>query len=326
MKPLTLFHSAILLSLCLATQGQKNEISILNGRFFCTFPDSAKNIPRSTNIMSADPNKNDETRVVYNVGDKRVVFFAEELYIKSVADLEKKLKEESTKDYPLAVKTIYDKDSSICISTTPSQFDPTQAAIFLKGIIVKSPDNTLSRFSVYLNPKAYADRAAMEKMVDQVFASFRKGGKRLNLSARTETFNVLGTKTQMLLKLPVDYVVTLDKKYDFEVYRVRKLATYGEADHADLNIYYGFHPSMFNTELNLSNFKQADSPGEFMFQKINWMNFKDDSKKIFVREQLFTDDDIQKDAQIHIGMISNNPKLVEELTEIIKQLLLKYDK
>jgi hypothetical protein len=326
MKPLNLFLLVVPILFCLTSPAQKNEISLLNGRFFCTFPDSAKNIARATDIMAADPNTNRETRVIFDIGDKRVVFFAEELYIKSVADLEKRLKEESTKDYPLAIKTIYDKDSAICISMTPSQFDNTQAAIYVKGVVVKNPDNTLSRLSVYFNPKAFADKPKFDKIVELVIASFRKGNRRLNLDARTETFAVLGTKTQMLVKLPKDYVVILDKKYDFEVYRVRKVTSYGEVDHADLNIYYGFHPSFFNTELDLSKFKEADTPGEFMFQKIHWMNFRDDSRQLILREQLFTDDDIQKDAQIHIGMISNNSKLIEEMTDIIKQLLLKYDK
>lgn len=308
------------------SNGQKNEISLLNNRFFCTFPDSAKNIARPTDIMSADPNINNETRVMYDIGDKRIVFFVQELYMKSVNDLEEHLKEESTKEYPQAVKIIYNKDSILCITMTPSTFDDKRNAILINSLIVKNADNSLSKLSVYLNPKAFADKKTFDKITEQVFSSFRKGNRRLNLAARTETYNVLDTKTKMQVALPEDYIITIDKKYDFEVYKVRKVLPYGDTSHADLSIYYGFHPSSFNRAFQLENFKQADTNGEFMLQKMTWLNFKDDSRKLIVREQMFTDDDIQKNAQIHIGMISNNQKLIDELTRITQKILLKYDK
>jgi hypothetical protein len=63
-----------------------------------------------------------------------------------------------------------------------------------------------------------------------------------------------------------------------------------------------------------------------MFQKIKWMNFKDDKRSLVLREQLFIDDDIRKNARIHIAMISNTAGLLDELTQIVQKILLKYDK
>jgi len=306
--------------------GQKNEISLLNDRFFFAFPDSAKNIARGADIMSADPNMNDETRVIYDIGDKRMVFFAQELYITCKENLEKKLAAESTADYPFSVKTIYSKDSVLCVSMTPSKFDNNQSAILINSLVIKNADNSLSKLSVYLNPKALADKPTFDKITEQVFSSFRKGNRRLQLAAHTETFVVLGTKTRMEVKLPANYVVRIDKKYDFEVYKVKKITDYSETDNADLTIYFGFYPSFFNKELKLEKFRQPDSESEFMLHKMKWMNFRDDSRKLLLREQLFTDDDIQKNAQIHIAMISGDQKLLEELTQIIREILLKYPK
>lgn len=316
----------LLLLVCFSSHGQKNEISLLNGRFYFTFPDSAMNIARGADIMSAGPNMNNETRVIYDIGDKRAVFFAQELYITCKEGLEKKLAAQSTAEYPLSVKTIFNKDSILCVTMTPSKFDNSKSAILVNSMIVKNADNSLSKLSVYLNPKAYDDKATFDKITEKVFSSFRKGNKRLALHARTESFNVLATKTKMELKLPVNYIVTIDKKYDFEVYRIQKVTDYGEEGRADLNIYFGFHPSYFNEELELAKFKQPETDGEFMFQKIKWMNFRDDSKAMIVREQMFTDDDIQKDAAIHIAMVSTSPALIEEMTAIVRQVLLKYDK
>jgi hypothetical protein len=306
--------------------GQKNSISLLNNRFYCTFPDSAKNIARGTNIMSADPNENIETRVVYDIGDKRIVFFAEELLTRNVENLEIKLKKESSKDYPFTITTKDNLDSTICYRKTPLKFNEKSEAILINSIIIKNADNTLSKFSAYLNPNAFKDKTTFDKIVENVFSSFKKGKRRFDLKARIETFNILGTKNQYKIKLPENYVVTVDKKYDFEVYKVKQLPLYGDKDFADLIIYYGFYPSLMAKELSLEKFKTNDTQGEFMFQKTNWTNYNDKKRNLFVREQLFQDDDIEKRAQIHIAMISNNNKKIEELAVIIKESILKYDK
>ena len=305
---------------------QKNEISILNDRFYFTFPDSAKNIARATDIMSAGPNANKETRVIYDIGDKRIVFFAQELFLKSVNDLEKTLKNESSTEYPFAVKTIYNKDSVQCVKITPGKFDEKAAAILASTLIIKNADNTLSRFDTYFNPKAFADRATFDKINEQVLSSFRKGGRRINLNPRIDSFFVLGSKNVMRINFPKDYLITVDDAVDFETYDIKKIVAYGDTLDASITVYFGFHPSLFSTGLELAEFRTADTDGEFMRQKIQWLNFRDDRRKLILREQIFTDDDIQENAKIHIAMFANDQKLIDELTTIVKNILLKYHK
>jgi len=309
-----------------ASYGQTNEISMLNNRFSFVFPDSAKNQARGVDIMSADPNENNETRVIYDIGPKRIVFFAEELFIKSVDDLETKLKNETTKDYPLFVQKKDNFDSSICYRITPQQFNDKSQAIFINSIIIKNPDNTLSKISVYINPEAYVDKATFDKIVEQVFSSFKIGNRRIDLSARTETFKILDTKTLYHIKLPENYIVSVDKKYDFEVYKIKQVSNYGDNDFGDLIIYFGFHPSPMYKEIELENFKTKDTEGEYMFQKLTWSNYQYKKRNLYLREQIFIDDDIQKDAQNHIAMIASSEKKIEELALIVKNSLLKYDK
>jgi len=318
---------SVLILLCgEISYGQKNEISLLNGRFFCTFPDSAKNIARATDIMAADPNENNETRVFYDIGEKRIVFFAEELYLKGTNNLENRLREESTKDFPLSVETIFNKDSVLCIRMTPAKFDTAQSAIFVNSLVIKNADNTLSKLSVFLNPNAFSDKATFDRLTEQVFSSFKKGIRKLKLGARTETVHVLNSKTTMQLSLPKDYMLSVDKKFDFEVYNIRKVTMYGDTMRADLTIYLGFYPSLFNSEFELQKFKKADTNGEFLLQKMKWLNFNDESRNLILREQIIPDDRIQENAQIHIAMISNNQKLIEELTAIVQKINLNHVK
>ena len=321
-----IFFIATTVFFTLTSNGQKNVMSMLNDRFSFVFPDSAKNQARGVNIMSADPNQNNETRVVYDIGSKRLVFFAEDLLVKSVENLETKLKNEVTNDFPLSVQKKDNLDSSICYRITPQKFNDKEQAILINALIIKNPDNTLSKFSAYINPEAFKDKTSFDKIVEQVFSSFKKGNRRLNLSARTEAFNILGTKTIYNIKLPENYIVSVDKKYDFEVYKIKQVANYGDTEFGDLIIYFGFHPSPMYKEMELEKFKTKDTEGEYMFQKLTWSNYQDKKRNLFLREQIFTDDDIQKNAQNHIAMIASSEKKIEELALIVKNSLLKYDK
>lgn len=60
-----------------------NKQSILNDRIFFHFPAGAKNVARQVDIMSADRNINQETRIMMDIGSQRLVFFARELYVSS---------------------------------------------------------------------------------------------------------------------------------------------------------------------------------------------------------------------------------------------------
>ena len=326
MKRRTIFLSLSFLHFTAICIGQKNVISLLNDRFSFTFPDSAKNTARAKDIMSADRNEDKETRVVYDINDKRIVFFAEEMYLKSISDLEASLRKESTAEYPLTVKQLFNKDSVFGITLTPSVFDSTKQAILTSILVIKNADNTLSRMSVYLNAKAYANKKTFDAIVDGVYASFKKGTRRLSLDARTEKFKALNTTTTLSVKLPKDYIVTKDRGVDFEVYNVRKVPAYGAEDRGGIIVYFGFYPSPFSTEYQLVNFKTAETNGEFRQEKIKWLNYEDTSRKLILREQLFPDDKIQQGAKIHIAILSGDPKEIEELTAIVRDFSLSYGK
>src|SRR6185436_16735692 len=82
-----------------------NPLPILNGKAVFTFPAGAQNVKRDVDIMSADHNANEETRIIYDLGNKRLVFFAEELFALG----EDQLFEHVSKDYtndPFTLKVL----------------------------------------------------------------------------------------------------------------------------------------------------------------------------------------------------------------------------
>src|SRR5262245_46980816 len=65
----------------------EQELSILADRFFLRFPKEARNEARSVDIMSAPPGEEEETRIVIDHGEERIVFFARELLMTGPAKL-----------------------------------------------------------------------------------------------------------------------------------------------------------------------------------------------------------------------------------------------
>jgi hypothetical protein len=307
---------------------QKNEISILNDRFYFQFPKGAKNVPNDPDIMPQNPNENIETRIVYQQGDEKLAFIAQELYLKSIKDLAKELNDtyNSNNQNQYSLKNLVSEDSVSGILLSPTVFDSTEDAIPINYFVVRNPDNTLCQIIAYINPNAFSEKEKFKKISESVFSSFRKGERRLNLNQNTQVFNVINTKTKLQFKLPNNYVVTAYKNAAFEDYTIRKIISYEDSDVAILRLYFGFHPSYLSSEYGIEKDSVASSSEEFMYHKTDWANFYAPEKSLFIREQWFVDDEIQKDMQINIGMVSINQESINEMSEIVKNILIIYGK
>lgn len=91
-----LFTLFITLPVFLLEQGI--EISILNDRFSFVFPVATEIVPNQSNVVPEDPTVNHVTIIAHANGNNTLFFFAEELFEKSPAELEKRLQEDSILD------------------------------------------------------------------------------------------------------------------------------------------------------------------------------------------------------------------------------------
>jgi hypothetical protein len=132
----------------------EKPISILNKKVFFNFPASAVVSPRVADIMAADPNENRETRIIMDNGKMRLVFFAQELFAYSGNSLFEDISAEIEPDFNFTRRILVNSDSLLTIISTPSIFDSTASAILVNTLLIKSPDNTVSRIDVYINPDA----------------------------------------------------------------------------------------------------------------------------------------------------------------------------
>lgn len=298
-----------------------NKQSILNNRAFFNFPTYATNIKRGVNIMSADPNANEETRIVLDLGDMRLVFFAQELFALGDEDLLTTITEQNDQE-KLKTKILANKDSLQSILSTPTNFDTTKNAILVNSLIVRTQDNTIFRISAYINPVAYKLKDQFQKLTENVFSTLIKGTRKNNRGTRQEKHTIFGSDKAFLFDLPTNYFITVDQQYDFQVFKLHKYQTYADTNWMQLIIYNGHHPSVVYKDYRLSESDGKKIDGTFLNKKIDWLFFNITQEGMYDKEQKISCDNIEKGTIVHIAMLSNQIKSIDDLTKIIESIKL----
>ncbi len=299
----------------------EKRISILNKKIFFDFPLAAVVSPRVADIMATDQNENKETRVITDNGKMRMVLFAQELFALSGKTLFEDISKEAEPDFDFQRKILFDNDSLLGILSTPSRFDSTATAILINSLLVKSPDNTVSRIDVYINPDAYAVKNEYIRLSENMFKTISKGPRRINLDAKEESYKIFGTNSKILFKLPKNYFVTLDEKYDFGVFKINKFKNQlTDTTYASITIYSGHHPTYFHREYGYAEDKSIKSKGLFLQTNVDWLYFTDDAQNFYLKEQFIPADEVEKGLILHVAMLSNKKEVLNELVKIVEAI------
>ena len=297
-----------------------NKQSILNDKAFFQFPTEAKNVARQADIMSADPNKNKETRIIFDIGNQRLVFFARELYVTSNDNLLETISKDNTESAKLEILT--KKDSLLSVLVTPTKFDSTENAILVNNLYVRTQDKTVFVIGAYINPDAFRNKDEFQKLSKKVFASLTKGSRSLIYNARTETSAIFNGKKKFNISLPDGYVITKDKKYDFEVLKFQKVRDIADTNWTSLTIYTGNHPSYFYPDYDFNGNNAVKTNGKFLNNNVEWLNFKNDEKQLYLREQQIPSNQIEDGLIVHIAMLGNSQEAINELLKIVENIKL----
>jgi len=295
------------------------HIPILNHKYFFDFPAAAMVSPRVADIMAADPNENKETRIIMDNDKMRLVFFAQELFAHGGSTLFADISGQIEPDFNFQRKVLSDSDSLMAILSTPTLFDSTASAILVNSLMVKSPDNTVSRIDVYINPEAYSKKEEYVKLSEAIFKTIIKGTRRVDLKAREESYKIVGVASNFLFKLPENYYVTVDEKYDFGVFKLTKYRKdLDDTTYTSITIYTGHHPSYFYKEYGYTEDKAVKTKGLFLQNPVDWLYFKDPEQNFYLKEQFVPADAIETGLILHVAMLSNKKEVIDELTKIVE--------
>jgi hypothetical protein len=298
------------------------KLSILNDRAFLRLPDQAMNSSRSVDIMAADPNINAETRIVMDTGKYRLVFFAEELFSFSDGNLFSSMTKDDTSGF-FKRKILSEKNNVTLLLSTPVVFDSTNPGILINSLMVQMPDRSLLRIDAYINPEAFVAKQQFQELSENVFSTFEKGGRALKREARTEVYDLTGSGKKIQIKLPKDHYITVDQKYDFQVFRVSRFQQYGDTNWISMTVYAGRHPSFFHPSYSLSESSATKTKGMFLSKEMEWLGFYEGHRKFYIKEQIIPADNVQKGLVFHVALMSGLESSVKELTKIVEGITVK---
>jgi hypothetical protein len=299
------------------------RLSILNDKYAFSFPAAAKNLPRVADIMAADPNINKETRIILESADQKLVFFAQELFSLAGDHLFEDINEVPEPAFGFSRRILKNSDSLLAILSTPSRFDTSTAAILINSLMVKSPDNTVSRVDAYINPAAFSKKENYRQLSEEVFTSIQKGSRRIILADKQETYKIFGTESKLVFDLPKGYYITVDEKYDFGVFKINKFKKdINDTTYAGVSVYAGHHPNFFHADYGYKFEQAVKATGNFLSNPVDWMYFKDDAQSFYLKEQVIPVPDIQNGLVLHVSMLTNRKEILEELNKIVESIKL----
>lgn len=296
------------------------QLSILNKKLFLQFPGAAIPSPRVADIMAADPNENKETRILYDQGNMRMVFFAQDLFSLGGKTLFEDISRQVEPEFDFTRKKITDSASLLAVLSTPSLFDSTQNAILVNSLLVQTPDNTVSRVDAYINPEAWNQKDEYIRLSEKIFKTLIRGSRTIELNARTETYKIPGTNKQFSFSLPANYFVTLDEKYDFSVFKINKFKKLTDDQYTSLTIYTGHHPAFFHKEYGLSDSTAQKVKAAFLQKQYDWLFFSDDKNKFYLREHIIPADEVESGLVFHVALLTNKKEILEELSTIATKI------
>ncbi|WXG42719.1 MAG: hypothetical protein WED04_01225 [Promethearchaeati archaeon SRVP18_Atabeyarchaeia-1] len=209
-------------------------LKLLNGRLTIRMPAGAKLEARHENIMSAAESAEEESRVVLDAGDERLIVMAYELLRTASKDFERQVKK-MVDTWEMGGARIEARESRGFL-ISPAKLDLHKTAVPVLSVVMNHEDGLVQLLGFFVNRKAGADAAGCVKLARSIAATIAPGDKVLNLKGGPRE---IGAFTALV---PDGYALTAQPGLDFTVYRLQKVVPLG-APSSQLGVYIGDHPS-----------------------------------------------------------------------------------
>jgi len=252
----------------------------------------------------------------------RFVVLATELYKYSSGDFYNEV--ERSAAYSIYQKKIVaHQNGMMSILLAPSTVDSAGNAILVQRMLVKTKDNTIFNIDAYISPAAFKSKDQFIKLSKRIFETLQIGSRVPHRKATAEKVNIWGTKMNFELTVPRDYNVTVDRKVDFQVIGFHRFTDFADTTWQELTIYTGNFPWKDYKHYGFNEDSAKSVPDVFINKPISWMMFMDKVKPVFVKEQKIPLEPGDGGLLVHIGMVSDKLKMVDELTDIVRTIKLE---
>lgn len=252
----------------------EKPIDVLGGRLKVRVPGDAKIRPRGHGIMAAPVSPEEETRVFLEAGEEKLVLMVNETFQTAGDDFGRRIEAELNDpgaDPPAFKVEAFELQSPAsrdlpCFIVVPTDMRARGDAVLLRLAFLGLKDKTVLTLGVYVNPKAFEDRPACERLAAEILASAEPGPKKLEISGGKRSLGGLE------VTVPENWVLTAQDGPDFTVWHFVVLSPFG-SQQKTLSLYRGEHPSWAHDQAFRG---RSDAPpvsmadGTFLGQKTSW--------------------------------------------------------
>jgi hypothetical protein len=280
-------------------------LELLNGRLTIRMPADAKLEARRENIMSASESAEEESRIVLDAGDERLVVMAYELFKTAGKDFQKQVKKMVDSWAMDGVTIEARKGRGFLIS--PAKLDLDKTAVLVLSVVMNHEDSLVQLLEFFVNPKAGADASGCARLCRSIAATIALGGRVLDLKGRPRE---IGSFTAVV---PNGYVLTAQPGPDFAVYRLHRVVPLG-APGSQFGVYIGDFPSYHHEH---ENAKFTKLKGQLLGADVEWHVW---SAEKVVHHEVIVPYSSAGGRMLHIFLSSSGTPDITEMHEIAESL------
>jgi hypothetical protein len=219
------------------------KIDALAGRLKISVPAGAKLEAVQNGIMAAPEADYEQTRVLIDAGEQRMVLMVYELFARATADFEGVARKETDR-FPMKVNLQKWPLSAPIQAVAYFPVVPTKDrdANLVMGLFVVGSDGSVQELIWYVNPAAAIPFAAALNLGKSIARTITPGTRALDSAGGERELSVPSKTTRIFISVPEGHVATAQYGPDFIVHHIHKVTAFGDPS-ASLGIYLGDYPS-----------------------------------------------------------------------------------
>jgi hypothetical protein len=289
------------------TQGlDPTPTSLLSGRLTVRMPPGARPEPRRTSIMAGPESAEEETRVILDHGQERLVLMAYELFALGAPDFERGVRADLATAFheprPSLARLVLPAPGVQLFEVLPGKLDTSSEAVLIEGLYVANPDGTVQYLAFYVNPPAATgtggcaglsegtgivapktsgapnDAPVCRALAHRIATTLAIGTRQLSLRGGERRLELHLGGAQLVVRLPAGVVMTAQDGPDFTVYRLTQLGPLGSPA-ASLGIYVGGNPSYQHKQQDAAA-KVEMVKGKALGQGVEWQIWSQPSGRV----------------------------------------------
>lgn len=295
------------------------RFSLIDNRLFISMPEGSKDEAILNGIMEAASSNHEETRIILEESDQKLVVYAKEMFLYSSENIEDDAKElfgiSSMQDQINYTFSIIKPGTDFSVlKVIPEKFDLNSSAVLVRGALVRNSDNTLIFVGVYATPETFTSKDDCIRLSEDILNTIEEGVRKINTSAHKEKIEEF-----IDISLEKDYVFIQQTGIDFTVYTVIKIVSVYDIQ-PSMGIYVGAHPAPIHQRKRIPKDALKTSDGIIMGTNVEWLHYNPDSDT--VNSSSFTETLLSTNGpmMMHIFIYPTNESDLNEMKRIAESL------